>query len=539
LNNRIPRRDFLKAAGAAGCALGLPQWLGAGAAQETPSSRPNILFIMVDEMRWNAMSCAGNPIVKTPNLDRLAQLGTRFATAYTVAPICTPSRYSFFTSRYAHVHGSTDNQTPLREPQVLLPTILKGLGYETAISGKLHFIPANLDYDFDYFWSFANEGPGKLPRWPEDLARKHPELKGRGIIPGSQPFPDDPLGQDLAKLAYPKEDTQTFWITDRALDYLRLRNKEKPFFLFVSYLDPHSPSHLPEPYFSMFDPKDMPVPTIPEAIKKERPQVLKDPKGRAGRHLIDNEEIIRAMTASYYATVKMVDDEVGRLVKQVEADGLTDNTIILFTADHGNMLGDLGRWFKGVMYEGSSRIPLMIKAANASALAEQFNRGKVIGEIVENIDVMPTLCEMIGAPLPSQGIQGKSMVRLVSGSETKWKNRAFAERGSMMVRTAQYKLIKNFSKDIRRGQGEYELYNLTKDPKEEHDLAKDPGCGKVVQELRAQLETWQKDIPPWPVIAGVEVSARADSIAENMRPAKPRKERRRALSGEQGEAKKK
>ena len=140
---------------------------------------------MVDEMKWNVMSCAGHPIVKTPNLDRLAREGTRFATAYTVAPICTPSRYSFFTGRYAHVHGSTDNSTPPREPQVLLPTILKHPGYQTAISGKLHFIPHNLDYGFDYFWSFATKAPASCPRGREDIEKKH----GRGAArrPGDPP----------------------------------------------------------------------------------------------------------------------------------------------------------------------------------------------------------------------------------------------------------------------------------------------------------------------------------------------------------------
>ena len=142
---------------------GLP---GALHAAPAAAPKPNILFIMVDEMKWNVMSCAGHPLVKTPNLDRLAREGTRFATAYTVAPICTPSRYSFFTSRYAHVHGATDNSTPTREPQVMLPAILKHAGYQTALSGKLHFIPANQDYAFDFFWSFGGYGPHMRPTWP-------------------------------------------------------------------------------------------------------------------------------------------------------------------------------------------------------------------------------------------------------------------------------------------------------------------------------------------------------------------------------------
>ena len=121
-----------------------------------------------------------------------------------------------------------------------------------------HFIPEHLAYHFDYFWSFAGEGPHKLPTWPEDVEQKHGRNAARKVV--EQPFPDDPLGHDLGRLPYPKEDAQTFWITDRATDFLRLRDKAVPFFLFVSYLDPHSPSHLCEPYWKLFDAGQMPLP---------------------------------------------------------------------------------------------------------------------------------------------------------------------------------------------------------------------------------------------------------------------------------------
>ena len=465
--------------------------------------KPNILFIMVDEMRWDVMSCAGHSIVKTPNLDRLAREGTRFATACTVAPICTASRYSFFTGRYAHVHGAVDNSTPTREPQILLPAVLKHHGYQTAISGKLHFIPNNLDYSFDYFWSFAGEGPGKLPTWPQDIEKKH----GRNAARRTEirPFPDDPLGGDLGKLTYPKEDSQTFWITDRAMDFLQLRDKGRPFFLFVSYLDPHSPSHLCEPYWGMFDAEKIPLP----ATFKQDPS--KSTATAANRHEVNDPQIVRAMTAAYYAKVKMVDDNIGRLLDQLQSAGLAENTLIVFTADHGNMLGDLNRWFKGVMYEGSTRIPLLMKAPAASPLAAHFNRGQVITNIVENIDVMPTLCEMAGVPLPSQGIQGRSMIALVAGKAGDWKDCAFAERNSSMIRTTQYKFIKNEQNRAQRGGGEPELYDLIKDPLETNNLAKDPAHAATVKDLSAQLEAWQKDLPPVPIIEGVTPQATGDT----------------------------
>lgn len=488
----------------------------AHAAAPTPE-KPNILFIMVDEMKWNVMGCAGHPIVKTPNLDRLAREGTRFAAAYTVAPICTPSRYSFFTSRYAHVHGSTDNSTPPREPQVLLPAILKHAGYQTALSGKLHFIPANLDYDFDYFWSFAGEGPHQLPTWPEDMEKKHGRNSTRRL--DIQPFPDDPLGHDLGKLPYPKEDSQTHWITDRAVEFLGNRDKNRPFFLFVSYLDPHSPSHLCEPYWNMFDAAKMP---LPPSFKQDP---AKEIKTNANRHEVNDPKIVQAMTAAYYAKVTMVDDNVGRLLEQLRSAHVAENTLIVFTADHGNMLGDLNRWFKGAMYEGSTRIPLLMKAPPGSPFAEKFNRGRVVNNIVENIDVMPTLCEIAGVPLPRQGIQGQSLTSIVADPSAEWKNRVFAERGSSMLRTPQYKLIKNDAKTARKKAtvGEYELYDLLKDPLETNNLAADPAHAAVLKDLIAQHEPWQKDRPAVPVIDGVAPQSQPEGYSSAKTPRKENK----------------
>ncbi len=477
------------------CAIALALLSTAANAAEADRG-PNILFVMVDEMRWNAMGCAGHPLVKTPHLDRLAREGTRFANAYTCAPICTPSRFSFFTSRYAHVHGSVDNGTGLSEPQVLLPSILKHHGYETAISGKLHFRPSGRDWGFDHFWSFRNEGPGTLPTWPDDLERKHgPAARGLSI----EPFPDDALGGDLGKLSYPKEDSETFWITDRALDFLRIRDRSRPFFLFVSYLEPHSPSRLPEPYWgSMVDPDRIPLP------RTFQQDPSKPSATDANRHEVNDPAIVRAMTAAYHAKMAMVDDNVGRLLGRLESEGLADDTIVVFTADHGNMLGDHNRWFKGVMYEGSARIPLLMKAATTGDHADAFNRGKVVGQIVENIDVMPTLLEMIGHPLPDDpGFQGSSMVQLVEGRDPKWEDVAFAERGGMMVRTPDWKLIRNRAPNDRNRQPEYELYHLADDPEEEFDLANDPARAPIFETLRAMLDDWREAHPSVPSIEGV------------------------------------
>lgn len=476
-------------------------------------------------MRWNVMGCAGNTLVSTPHLDRLAHEGTRFATAYTVAAICTPSRYSFFTSRYAHVHGSTDNSTLPQPGQLLLPALLQHYGYETAISGKLHFLPPQPAYGFDYFWSFTTEGPGQLPRWPEYMDAKHGRASARRVVPDSRPFPDDPLGKDYAKLPYPPGDMQTSWITDRAIEYLGRRDPARPYFLFVSYLDPHSPSHLSEPYFSMYQDREIPLPATFRAGAPPLKRGAADGGEGAGRHEVNNPDIVRKLTAAYYAKMKLVDDNVGRLLAALEQKGEPNNTLVIFTADHGNMLGDHNKWFKGVMYEGSSRIPLLIKAPANSPYAATFNRGRVVPEIVENIDVMPTLLEMVGRPLPGDpGFQGRSMVRLVAGEEPTWKNIAHCERLTSMVRTAQYKLISNGG---RRGAGggDFELYDLAADPQETRNLAGDPAHAAVQRELQAKLEAWAAHRPAIPKMAGVQTAWNAGVSDTPAPPARQKRER--------------
>jgi arylsulfatase A-like enzyme len=252
----------------------------------------------------------------------------------------------------------------------------------------------------------------------------------------------------------------------------------------------------------MFDADKMP---LPPSFKQD---ASKSSATAANRHEVNDPKIVKAMTAAYFAKVTMVDDNIGRLLGQLREMGLADNTLIVFTADHGNMLGDLNRWFKGAMYEGSTRIPLLMKAPAASPFAASFNRGAVVSNIVENIDVMPTLCEMAGVPLPSQGIQGRSMTKLVAGAEKDWKERVFAERTTQMVRTPQYKLIRE-----PRGKGSYELYDLTKDPLETNNIVADPSRAAIFKELAAQLEAWQKDMPPVPVVEGVAPQATGDGTA--------------------------
>ena len=448
-------------------------------AAQQPPPRPNILFIMVDEMRFDCMGCAGHHTVKTPTLDKLAAQGVLFRNAYTVSPVCCPARASVFSGRYTRVHGVTRNGLPHNDGEIFLPTILKHYGYHTAIAGKLHYNPKRFSYGFDNFWTFSNEGPN-----PEDghiayLRKKHSKSAAKWASkPGTQPWPDDELGRDVGEFAYPIEDFETEWITDRSIAYLRQRaQSNQPFFLFASYLKPHSPSVEPKPYFNLYDPATIPIKPLPKDAKQQRAKA----KGRARRKHIDDEQMQRVMTALYYGAITHIDTELARLFNELERLGQAKDTIVLFTADHGNMLGDRGLWFKDFMYEGSAHVPLIVKTPT--------NKPRQIPHLIENIDLMPTLLDYAKIPIPA-GIQGRSFRPLLeTGRQPNWKNRAISDLTSTMHLSENWKFIDN-------NNGTIELYNLANDPEEATNLAHDPAHQGRLHSAQKELAKWRAANPP-------------------------------------------
>jgi arylsulfatase len=482
----LSRREFM--AGSAAAAL----------PRNAAATRPNILLIMVDEMRWDAMGCEKHATVRTPNLDKLARDGVRFANAYTVSPVCSPSRASVFTGRYAHVHGVTMNGVPAHDGEIFLPSILKHHGYHTAISGKLHYTPVRFDYGFDHFWSFSSEGPAPETGFNAYLRKKHGSPAKWPIVPGTCPWPDDPLGRDVGLFKYPEEDFETDWITARSIDYLRSwKGNAQPWFLFTSYLKPHSPSVEPQPYFGMYDPDSFPIPKLPANARELRAAQ----RERQRRQYVDDERMVRVMSAKYYGAITHVDVHVGKLLGELERLGMAGNTIVLFTADHGNMLGDHGRWFKGVQYEGSAHVPLLWRGPKGAS----ENGGKVVGKVIENTDLMPTLLEAAGLPVP-EGVQGRSFLALARGNGAQWKDRCYSQLRGGMVLDGRWKLIDN-SLD---GSGTLELYDLRNDPKEEHNQADDAKQRDRLTEYRRDLAKWRSNRPEPVKIAGMRTPAYAE-----------------------------
>ena len=397
------------------------------------------------------------------------------------------------------------NEIAANNGEIFLPSILRHYGYHTAISGKLHYRPLRFDYGFDQFWTFTNEGPAPELGYQAFLKEKHGSPPKWPIVPGTCPWPDDPLGRDVGMFRYPEDDFETDWITACSLNYLRSRkDNRQPWFLFTSYLKPHSPSVEPKPYYERYDPREIPVPRLPANIKEFRAGL----KGQDRRRFIDDEQMLRVMSALYYGSITHVDKHVGSLLSELDRLGMAENTIVLFTADHGNMLGDHGRMFKGVMYEGSSHVPLIWRGIKGA----KENTGRVDQKIIENTDLMPTLLDAVGLPIP-EGVQGRSFLPVLRGSGGGWKDRCYSQLATAMVRTPRWKFIDN-SRDLSRG---FELYDLRNDPKEERNLASEVAHRDMIDDFKRQLTAWRAASPSPVRIAGMPAPEYASISDEERR----------------------
>lgn len=495
------------------CLLGFGR--GAGAAEDKQemtaplpaARRPNILFIMTDQHRWDCLGANGNKLIKTPNLDRLAASGANFTHAFVSSPVCVPSRISLFTGRYAHSHRNRVNYTPLDRSEVLMQARLKEAGYRTAAVGKLHYFPPTreeahrtgfdvvelhdavgaLDLYSDYVrWRNAND------------PQKHIGYRAlaKDIRPGKNPF----------RQATAAEFTDTAWTGMRARAQLReLAGKTQPFFLYVSFWKPHSPYEVPQPYDSLYDHVNIPIPpTVSlEAIGK-LPLPLQKLALRNGGPKLDRERLEWAYR-SYYGTITHVDHEVGLILDALEASGQAASTIIVFTSDHGDQLFEHAITDKNCFFEPSVRVPFMVSWPGRIKAGQQHS------EMIETVDLLPALFELIGLAEPRE-VQGRSFAPLIADmgrayeahdavfSEnvipeviTGGKNNMPFEKGkgvagirhpdAKMVRTERWKYC------YYPGSGA-ELYDLQADPLEQTNLAGRPDMRDVEFDLRTRLLNW-------------------------------------------------
>ncbi len=443
-------------------------------AQQSPPPRLNVLLIMSDDLN-NDMGTYGHPLVKTPNLDRLAGRGVRFDRAYNQYPLCSPSRTSMLTGLRPDTTRIYDLQTHFRTtiPDVqTLPQLFRRNGYVAARVGKIY-----------HYGNPGQIGTSGL----DDPASWDTVVNPRGIDKDEEPLltnftPDRGLGSSLSFYASPAPDEQH---TDGkvATETIALleAHKDRPFFIAAGFYRPHCPYISPRKYFDLYPLDRITVPTytaeqmadVPPAAFWTRP-----PNWNV------SEEGRRQVIRAYYASISFLDANVGRVLDALERLRLADNTIVVFVSDHGYHLGERGQWMKQSLFERSARNPLIIAGPGVS-------RG-VSSRTVELLDIYPTLGDMAGLSLPT-GLQGRSLKPLLNNPKASWNRPAFTQvmRGGAKdafmgytVRTEQWRYTE--WDDGKRG---VQLYDELKDPDELRNLASDPDHKKIVAEMQQLLRT--------------------------------------------------
>ncbi len=493
----------------------------------------NIILIMTDQQRADSLGCTGNPVVKTPNIDTLAARGAVFRQHFTPHQICSPSRSTLFSGLYARNHGLTRNGVALPGDLPLITHDLKGAGYCTHGVGKFHFQPilAGPEHampDSNAFWDLpesenwngpfygfdtvdiligesvsATEG-GHYAQW---LNKTAPEAAAL-YLPENALEPQVEDMDEVWKSAIPSELHYNTWITDRACDFVLTQDKEQPFFLFVSYPDPHHPFSPPAPWCDMYDPSDVPAPALkPDELSAMPSYILDGDREESGKSYVDflrnpgppreqgfmqtttrfSDTSLRQAIAHTYGMVSMIDDCVGRLIAQLETCGLTDDTLIVFTSDHGELLGDHGLIRKGPSpYRSLLHVPLIMAGP-----------GITPGErdtITSHLDLRATLQDHLD--LRSQPTDGHSFMPLLSKPDASSREALFAEYHprTRMDTYNQTLLTEDWRITIYPGNPEWgEMFDLRKDPGEHVNLFFDPEFSARKQNL---IERMEHEFPP-------------------------------------------
>ncbi len=462
---------------------------------------PHILLITADQMRADAMGCAGNAAMLTPQLDRLAREGTLCERAYCVNPVCTPSRAALLTGRYPHCTGAWNIGVAVKEDEVTLGDHLRPLGYRCVGNGKMHFRPqrtpdlkgwgqdedpARRDrprqrdgtyYGFDEVHNTEDNMVGEYLDW---LRATAPEW-------GKNPHGNRPDGQttELGSIL-PPELHQTHWVGERSVETIRRHDPARPLFMWTSFVDPHHPWNAPARYVDMYRGRALPAPPRRAGELDARPAHLRRQEGRGywpggGEEHKHTAAEIQNIRRNYYAMVTFIDEEVGRLRAALEARGMWENTLVVFTADHGELLGDHGLLYKGPwLYECLMRVPMILRGPGVPA-------GRRCDALMENADVLPTLLDLAGQAVP-YGVQGRSLRPVLAGQAATMRDSAICsynchDRGINLkaLRTARYKLC------VFAGETFGELYDLERDPQELENRWADPAYAAVRAELHAQL----------------------------------------------------
>ena len=511
----------------------------------------NILFIMTDQLRADYLSCMGHPSLETPHLDNLAVRGVRFTRAYSQAPVCGPSRMSFYTGRYMFSHGSHWNGVPLNLGERTMGEYMRPLGLRTVLVGKTHFVAdsegmrrVGLDPESRDGVLFGEGGFEPLERDDGLHAQQslNPNLAYNSYLrshgfEGENPWHDwansaeGPNGEILSgwhlknsplPARVPEEHSETAYMTNRAMEFIDESGAE-PWCLHLSYIKPHWPYMAPAPYHAMYGPNHV-LPAVRNESERSNPHPV---HGAYMDHVeaktFVDEEVRKAVIPAYMGLVKQVDDHIGRLMAFLDERGRLDDTMIVFTSDHGDYLGDHWLGEKELFHEASVRIPMIVVDPDAAA---DVTRGTADDRLVEAIDVLPTFLDVLGGDAQPHRLEGRSLAPLLRGArDVEWRDAAIAEadyawraarftldRGpadcrAFMVRTDRWKYI--HYEGFRP-----QLFDLDEDPNELNDLGESPNHAATRAKLHERLFAWLRQRCFRTTLSDDEVAKRTDTSAK-------------------------
>ncbi len=493
----------------------------------------NILFIMCDQLRWDYLSCAGHPTLRTPNIDALAAKGVRFTRAYVQSPVCGASRMSFYTGRYVQSHGAVWNGIPLRVGEMTLGDHLRPLGVRTALVGKTHMradiegmqrlgIDPNsiigvrvAECGFDpYERDDGLHGIGPDGRYDPQRPRYNRYLNELGYA-GDNPWHDwanaaagagDELAsgwamRNAAKPARVAEvDAETPYMTRRAIDFMR-EAADAPWCLHLSYIKPHWPYIAPSPYHAMYAAGDI-LPVVRSPGERANPHpIYREFMNLKVSKTFSRDEVRAAVIPVYMGLIKQIDDQLGVLFGFMQERGLFENTMIVFTSDHGDYLGDHWLGEKDLFHEPSVKVPLIVYDPSTQA---DPARGMVCDALVEAIDLAPTFLEAIAGDWRRQShrLEGRSLLPWLRGeipspwrqfavSEYNYASLPVAEKLGVAPRDACLFMITDRRWKLIHAPGfRPMLYDLENDPRELCDLGADAACEGERQRLAEALARW-------------------------------------------------
>jgi len=474
-----------------------------------PGRRPNVLFICTDQHRFDVLGCYRNPHVRTPNIDRLAAEGVLFEQCYTPNPVCAPTRASILTGRYPRAHGLWGNGVPLPSHERLFTRALADAGYDCGLVGKLHLAACfggrtepRYDDGFRVFrWSHAPNHRSPENAYHQWLQKNHPalyeqaEAAARGRASGTSGTMGSVSGPSFDDM--PAEAHYTHWVAEETIDFLsNTRETEKPFFLWANFFDPHHPFVAPREYKERYDAAALPAPVGREGELNSKPPILAEASqrsyaGHARGHAEHSTDEIGEIVRTYYAMVSFIDDEVGRIMATLDSLGLRENTLVVFTSDHGEMLGDHQLLLKGpMMYEGAVRVPLILRWPRALPAGERR------GGFVSLVDLCATAMEAAGLPdLPAS--QGESLLPIARGEQPARDYALCEYRDSghpyeppvhvTMLRWGRHKLVVHHGDPATARARTGELFDLEVDPQEVHNLWDDPASREIRTALQERL----------------------------------------------------